>query len=67
MSIQTRSMKKRSVKSKTTKTARKTYRKRVKASGCRKASSCRKARGCKATKSGKRKSYCRKVKNTRRK
>ena len=47
--------------------AKRTYRKRVKASHCRKAKSCRKAKGCKMTKAGKRKGYCRKVKNTRRK
>ncbi len=57
----TRAMKKRMSASKTRKV--KAYRKRVKRSTCRKARSCRVARGCRMTKSGKRKSYCRKVKN----
>jgi len=61
----TRSMKKRSLRLKSS--AKRSYRKRVKASHCRKARSCRKAKGCKMTKGGKRKGYCRKVKNTRRK
>lgn len=57
----TRAMKKRMTASKTRKV--KAYRKRVKQSICRKTKSCRAAKGCKMTKSGKRKSYCRKVKN----
>tara|TARA_Y100000389_G_C17410186_1_gene490428 strand:- start:67 stop:249 length:183 start_codon:yes stop_codon:yes gene_type:complete len=57
----TRTMKKRSG------SAKRSYRRRVKSSHCRKARSCRLAKGCKQTKGGKRKSYCRKVKNTRRK
>lgn len=66
MAVQTRSMKKKSMKASKTKSAVRTYRKRVKASHCRKVRSCRKAKGCKKTKAGKRKSYCRKSKNTRR-
>lgn len=62
MAMQTRSMKKKSV----SKSAKRTYRKRVKESRCRKARSCRKARGCKMTK-GKKRRFCRKAHNTRRK
>ncbi len=58
----TRTMKRKSLLS-----AKKSYRRRVKASHCRKARSCRAARGCKLTKAGSRKSYCRKAKNTHRK
>ncbi len=77
MPVQTRSMKKRATlrmreaimgltRSKTTsKNKLRTYRKRVKASHCRKAKKCTKKMGCYKTKSGKRKSYCRKAKNTR--
>lgn len=64
--MQTRSIKKKSAKASKTKSAVRTYRKRVKASHCRKARSCRKVKGCKNTTAGKRKSYCRKSKNTRR-
>ena len=40
------------------------YRKRVKQSKCRGLTrTCRKAKGCKMTKSGKRKTYCRKLAN----
>ena len=66
MAMQTRSMKKKSMKASKSKSAVRTYRKRVSASRCRKARSCRKAKGCKKTTAGKRKSYCRKSKNTRR-
>ena len=66
MAMQTRSMKKKSMKASKSKSAVRTYRKRVGASRCRKARSCRKVKGCKKTAAGKRKSYCRKSKNTRR-
>ena len=39
------------------------YRSRVKSSHCRGQTRCRKHQGCKKTRSGKRKSYCRKLKN----
>ena len=65
--MQTRSMKKKSMKASKSKSAVRTYRKRVKASHCRKARSCRKVKGCKNTTAGKRKSYCRKSKNAHRK
>lgn len=46
---------------------RRTYRARTKASVCRSktASTCRRRIGCKKTRSGKRKSYCRKRSNKR--
>ncbi len=46
----------------TTLSARRHYRKQVKSSSCRGKvkKSCRKSPGCRLTKSGKRKSYCRK-------
>lgn len=59
MAVKTRSQKKASL------SRRRLYRSRVKRSTCRKARSCRVAKGCRLTKSGKRKAYCRKVKNTR--
>ena len=48
--------------------AKRSYRKRVKASACRgkRTSSCRQAPGCKMS-MGKKRSFCRKSKNTRRK
>jgi len=48
--------------------ARRSYRKRVRASTCRKKgpAACRGTKGCKYTK-GKKRSYCRKSRNTRRK
>ena len=48
--------------------AKRSYRKRVKASRCRgkRASSCRQAPGCKYS-MGKKRSFCRKSRNTRRK
>ena len=50
----------------TTKSTRKVYRSRVKASKCRgkRASSCRQAPGCKLA-LGKKRSFCRKTKNTK--
>ena len=47
---------------------RRTYRKRVKASPCRgkRSTICRVKRGCKLTR-GKKRSYCRKSKNSRKK
>jgi len=52
----------------TTLSARKYYRRRVKKSACRgkPASICKRTSGCKATRRGKRKTYCRHNKNTRR-
>lgn len=50
-----------------TRSTRKLYRSRVKKSHCRGQSVCRKSRHCKMTKSGKRKSYCRKDHNIVRK
>ena len=49
--------------------AKKYYRKRVKGSNCYKKSAklCRKIKSCKNTRIGKRKSYCRKKTNTKRK
>lgn len=49
------------------KRARKSYRRRVKASSCRgkRARTCTKSHGCKHAK-GKKRSFCRKKKNTRR-
>lgn len=52
----------------TTLSARKHYRRQVKRSACRgkDRGHCRSTRGCKSTKAGKRKSYCRKIRVTRR-
>lgn len=41
------------------------YRSRVKRSNCRGQTRCRTRNGCKQTKANKRRSYCRKSKNTR--
>lgn len=48
--------------------ARRSYRKRVRSSTCRKRgpATCRRTKGCKYTK-GKKRSFCRKSRNTRRK
>ncbi len=56
---QTRSM------TRTRRTKTKIYRDRVKSSVCRKLSKdkCRKKNGCKSTKRGRRRSYCRSMKN----
>lgn len=54
--MQTRSMRRRKIQ---------LYRSRVKASPCRgQTTKCRRRNGCKKTMRGKRKSYCRKLKNT---
>ena len=57
--VQTRSM------ARTRRTKTKIYRDRVKSSVCRKLSKdkCRKKNGCKSTKRGRRRSYCRSMKN----
>ena len=59
--VQTRSM------ARTRRTKTKIYRDRVKSSVCRKLSKdkCRKKNGCKSTKRGRRRSYCRSMKNRR--
>ena len=52
----------------TTLSARRHYRKQVKSSNCRgkDRGHCRSTKGCKSTRAGKRKSYCRKIRHTRR-
>ena len=52
----------------TTLSARRHYRKQVRSSNCRgkDRGHCRSTMGCKSTRAGKRKSYCRKIRHTRR-